>query len=450
MLAARQIWQDTKSVLKRSLPEDTYNRWISNIVPVSLVRDELVLGVSDDFFAEWLREHFSYDIGLALREVHGAELRFKFEAGHAPLNLQDEPSAVPDKPQAGPSAASRRDKAVNCRSQHTFENFVVGDGNNFAYSAAVNVSKAPGKSINPLFIYGGTGLGKTHLLQAIANAVTEDDQHSVVYITCEEFLISYIDALQNRKLQDFRNRFRMADLLLIDDIHFLAKKTQIQEEFFNTFNALHNQEKQIVLTSDRPPSEIDGLESRMVSRFASGLTVDIQPLSSETRLAILRKKLEDHPVQISDDVLYFVADRVSSNIRTLEGALVQLTAFASLTGQKINLALAETLLSSLLTVKDNTRLTIDIIQKRVAEYYDLRVADLNGPKRPNNIVIPRMLAMYITRKMTDKSLPEIGEAFGGRGHATVLHAVSRIEGEINSNKSLSQAFNTISRQLQNS
>jgi chromosomal replication initiator protein len=441
-----KIWLSARNILRQHLNEDIYNRWIRSIKPIEYDGEgDFVLGVSDEFYADWLEEHYTDFINDALKDAAGQELNFRFEVGHDP----DENDLI----KAATEKKDDTDEVLdipNCNPKFLFDSFVVGDGNNFAYSAAKAVSQYPGVSFNPLFIYGGTGLGKTHLIQAAAHeALKVNKKMKIDYLTCEEFFNMYIESLQNNQLPAFRKRFRKADMLLIDDVQFLANKTKMQEEFFNTFNSLYNDNKQIVLTSDRSPSEIGGLEKRLVSRFDNGLTTDVQPPGLETRMAILRKKQEEQTVKIDDDIMFFIASRITSNVRRLEGALIRLTAFASMAGTKITLDIAERLLHPIIIQEAITKVTIDLIQKKVAEYYDLRINDLTGKKRPKNIAYPRMIAMYLSRELTDSSLPEIGEAFGGRTHATVISAVNRIRKERSRDKKLDHSVSIIKRQLKN-
>jgi chromosomal replication initiator protein len=342
-------------------------------------------------------------------------------------------------------------RAANCHHKHTFSNFIVGPENEFAYAATKSISDSSTPPIaNPLFIYGGTGLGKTHLMQAVAHLITEENPNIVVeYISCEHFLNLYVKGIKENNPSKFRNRFRKADYLIIDDIHFIAGKIQLQEEFFNTFNKLYNEDRKILLTSDRKPSEIGGLEQRLISRFDSGLTVDIQPPGLETRLAILKKKQEEHLIKLNNDVLLFVAEKISSDVRKLEGAITRLLTYASLKGGEITLEIAEKILRPILEDIVINNITIESIQKKVADHFDLKVADLTSSKRPRNIAVPRMIAMYFARKMTDKSLPEIGRSFA-RNHATVLHAVKEIEKRNIKDENIRYTMSILERQLQNS
>lgn len=451
VLAKDKIWLNARNILRVLLNDDNlYNRWFSSIKAISY-DDDFVLGVSDEFFADWLEEHYLEEIKRALRESSGNEkITVRFEVGHTPVeNIPMSSSANKDK--ANTPSITDVVHIVNCNPKFTLDKFVVGDGNDFAYSAAMAVGQAPGVSFNPFFIYGGTGLGKTHLIQASAHeAIKNNKKLKVEYYTCEEFCNAYTEALQNNKISEFRKKFRKVDMLLIDDIQFLTGKEKLQEEFFNTFNALYNENKQIVLTSDRSPREINGLEVRLVSRFENGLITDIQPPGLEMRVAILRKKQEEQLVKLSDDVLYFIASKITSNVRRLEGALIRLTALTSMTGAKIDLGVAERILHPIIIQEAASKVTINMVQKKVAEHFDLRLNDLLGEKRPKNIAYPRMIAMYLSRELTENSLPEIGESFGGRTHATVINAINKIRKERLVDKSMDHSISFIQRQLQNS
>jgi len=324
----------------------------------------------------------------------------------------------------------------------------VGENNNHAHAAAMAVSQAPGKSYNPLFLYGGVGLGKTHLLHAIGQHIAGTKKGArVTYLSSEKFTNEYIDAIQNNQLVRFRRKHRQADVLLIDDVQFLAGKERIQEEFFHTFNALHEAHKQIVLTCDRPAAEIQNLEQRLVSRFEWGLVAELQPPDVETRLAILRKKAGAMGVELPEEILNFLANRIRTNIRRLEGALIRVASFASLTGKKLTLQVVEGLLREVLHEEGRFTVNIDFIQKRVAEHFDIRLADMTSKRRPENIAFPRQIAMFLSRQMTESSLNTIGEAFGGRDHGTVLHACRLVKDRMEVDAQVRQAVHYLEKQL---
>jgi chromosomal replication initiator protein len=325
---------------------------------------------------------------------------------------------------------------------YTFENFVVGENNAHAHAAARAVAKTPGQSFNPLFLYGGVGLGKTHLLQAIGQEVYErGDRSRVAYVSCEMFTNEYISALQNNELPRFRKKYRLLDLLLIDDIQFLQGKERIQEEFFHTFNSLHECRKQIVLTSDCPPNELKGLEQRLISRFEWGLTVDVQPPDVETRLAILKNKARTYDRDVPEEIFLFLAERIKTNIRRLEGALVRLVSLASLTGKPLTITVAEKVLSEILQEEQRQVVSIKSIQKIVAEHFDIRLEDMKSRRRPENIAFPRQIAMFLCRELTDLSLSAIGEDFGGRDHGTVLHAYRLVKDRMEIDTKIRETIN---------
>ena len=330
----------------------------------------------------------------------------------------------------------------------TFDNFVVGDENKFCYAAAKAVASAPGKVYNPLFIYGNTGLGKTHVMQAVAQDIlSRRSRAKVEYLSSEEFFNKYIEALESKKLPSFRRHFRSLDLLLIDDVQFFKGKERLQEEFFHTFNTLFNAHKQIVMTSDRPPHEIDGLEKRLVSRFECGQIVDMCPPDYETRLAILRQKQREQKIKLPVEIIDFVASRIKSNVRRLEGALIRLTSYISMMNVEMDILTAQQLLGSMLEEENVTKISIQNIQRHVADYYDIRVSDITGSKRPQNIALPRQIAMYLSRELTEESLPSIGEVFN-RNHATILHAYKAIRGKAEKDAQFKLVVNQLKKQLQ--
>ncbi|MBP5182288.1 MAG: chromosomal replication initiator protein DnaA [Lentisphaeria bacterium] len=468
---ASELWDKVLGALREIVAEVTYRQFIEPIVPLSVEEEVLRLGVSDDYFAQWLADNYLEVISESVNKVAEHPLKIEFVSGYSPAETseaapektapapsdrvrEEEESPVSRVPAGTPSEEEGEDfrksldeEVCKIRPEFTFDNFVVGEENRYAFSAAMTAAQNQGV-YNPLYIYGSTGMGKTHLIQAVANYVREHDPRAVVrYVTCEAFLNAYLDSLRFKSKFhshfEFRNYFREVDLLLIDDVHQLAGKEQLQEEFFNTFNTLHNSNSQIILTSDKRPSEILGLEPRLVSRFESGLTTQITAPTFETRLAILQHAQRVQAVKLSSDILEFVAERVSSSIRVLKAALLRLVAYSSLTQKEVSLSLAEELLGEQLDEEaENARVSIESIQKTVAEHFGIRVPDITGSRRPRNIAGPRMIAMYLSRQMTDHSLVEIGAAFGGRNHATVLHAVNQItenaEGDEEFRRTLSQ------------
>jgi chromosomal replication initiator protein len=380
------------------------------------------------------------------------QIKFKTVAGNSSLssiaNALAPASVVPTKGKSSESAHERPGGDNSFNPKNTFETFVVGNNNNFAYAAALAVAQAPGKSYNPLFLYGGVGLGKTHLLHAVGQHVAANKKGArVAYLSSEKFTNEYIDAIQNNQLAKFRKKHRQTDVLLIDDVQFLAGKERIQEEFFHTFNALHESHKQIVLTCDRPASEIQNLEHRLVSRFEWGLVTDLQPPDIEMRRAILNKKAQSMNVTLPEDVLDFLANRIRTNVRRLEGALIRVASYASLTGKKLSIEVVEGLLREILHEEGRLTISIEVIQKKVAEHFDIRLADMTSKRRPENIAFPRQIAMYLSRQMTESSLNTIGEAYGGRDHGTVLHACRLVKDRMEVDANVRQVVHYLEKQL---
>jgi chromosomal replication initiator protein len=444
-------WTKTCELLKKRLHQATYEQWFGNIVPVRFDGEQITLGVSDDFFADWLKENFGDLLNDALSESAGRKISFILETGH--VNV-DEIKASAEIEAAAEAASPAEDfsksrAGASGLARHTFANFVVGEENRYAYAAAKTAADTPGV-YNPLYIYGGTGIGKTHLLQAVANQVLKKNSRAIVkYVTCEEFLNNYVDSLRSKRHSEFRSSVRKVDVILVDDVHMLANKTQLQEEFFNTFNSLYNDNKQIILTSDKQPCEIIGLEDRLVSRFESGVTTEISAPVFETRLAILRMMQEGHLIKIEEEVLIFLANRISSSVRRLKGALLRLVAFASaMSSHKISIEDAESLLHKVIEEESSSKIvSIYSIQKAVADHFDIRVNDILSEKRPRNIAEPRMMAMYLCRKMTNHSFPEIGAAFG-KNHATIMNAAKKIPALCQKNENMKHSLSIIQRQLQ--
>lgn len=431
MPSARETWVRVRAILARELSEQSYKTWFQPVEIIDVTYDSATLSVPDSYFGTWLKTHYQDLIVSAVEEIlgHRVEILYlvveKFEETSPPLPGFSTPPAPP------PHTPLKSDLSYSLNRNYTFDNFVIGPGNRFAHAAACAVTEAPAKQYNPLFIYGSVGLGKTHLMQSIAHEMQgRNPQFRILYISSEKFTNQLIHAIQTRSTAQFRAKYRTLDLLLIDDIHFIAEKESTQEEFFHTFNTLFDAHKQIIVSSDRPPKEIPGLEERLVSRFGWGLVTDIQPPDFETRVAILKKKIEREAVSVPDDVLFFIATKIKSNIRELEGALIRAVAYGSLTRQVLSLKLAQEVLKDSFK-EEEQKIGIDKIQRVVAEYFTLRVSDLRSKSRSRSIAHPRQIAMYLVRMLTAHSFPEIGEYFGGRDHTTVLHAFNKLRKAVN-------------------
>jgi len=451
--SAEKIWSSAQEQLRSILTADIYNLWFAPLRAGALDGDWFVLEVANDFSEVWLKDNYLGLLQEALTVAAGRPLQAKFKVmsscsavAAGPLKAAGAAGAKPKPVPAAPERNLHSD--CNFNPKNTFDTFVVGNNNNFAYAAAKAVAEAPGKSYNPLFLYGGVGLGKTHLLHAIGQHVANHRKGARVgYVSSEKFTNEYIDGIQNNQLARFRKKYRQTDVLLIDDIQFLAGKERIQEEFFHTFNALHEAHKQIVLTCDRPASEIQNLEHRLVSRFEWGLVTDLQPPDVEMRLAILKKKAQLMGVTLPEEITDFLANRIRTNIRRLEGALIRVVSYASLTGKKLSLETVESLLREILHEEGRFSVSIDLIQKKVAEHFDIRLADMTSKRRPENIAFPRQVAMFLSRQMTESSLNTIGEAFGGRDHGTVLHACRLVKDRMEVDAHVRQVVHYLEKQL---
>ena len=426
-LTAEGLWSEVSGRLRGALNETTYRTWFDHVEGLELNDEQFVLAVPNDFTRDWIEGHFIGLIRAAVGDTTGHERQIQLTVKEA--------AGEPPPPVEG---HRRESLGVGLKPKYTFDSFVIGSSNRFAHAAALAVAEAPAQAYNPLFIYGGTGLGKTHLLQAIAQYVAEHQgELSVRYVTSETFMNDFINALRDKRIEGFKQRYRAYDLLLIDDIQFFEHKERIQEEFFHTFNSIYEAGGQIVISSDRPPKEISTLEERLRSRFEWGLITDIQPPDLETRIAILRKKVKTDRIHVPDPkVLEFIAGRISSNIRELEGALTRVVAFSSLTGRPMTQDLAQDVLKDVFPQGEVRQVTIERIQELVSERFSLSLAELCGDKRSQNIVYPRQVAMYLSRELTDSSLPKIGKQFGGRDHTTVIHATSKIARMIREDRSV--------------
>ena len=452
-ISAEKIWLSAQEHLRAKLSRDTFNMWFAPLRACVVDANQITIEAPNEFCEVWLKDNYLGLLQDAVAVAASCKLQVKFKAANGfnavAITNATASSSLPPKVTAAEAAPDRATNGdLHFNPKNTFESFVVGTNNNFAHAAAHAVAQSPGKSYNPLFLYGGVGLGKTHLLHAIGQHVSSTKNSArVAFVSSDKFTYEYIDAIQNNSLAKFRKKYRQTDVLLIDDIQFLAGKERIQEEFFHTFNALHESHKQIVLTCDRPASEIQGLEHRLVSRFEWGLVTDLQPPDVEMRLAILQKKAKIMDVNLPEEIINFLATRIRTNIRRLEGALIRVASFASLTGKKLTLEVVESLLREILHEEGRQVISIEVIQKKVAEHFDIRLADMTSKRRPENIAFPRQIAMYLSRQMTESSLNTIGEAFGGRDHGTVLHACRLVKDRMEVDANVRQVVSYLEKQL---
>ncbi len=451
---ASELWFKACENLKSVLNSDVYTRWIEIIKPVAIQDSRFVLSVDNEFCQTWLEDNYHDFILDALRSAGApGELSIRFVVKTSDLSsdtLAEE--AQPSKFEPRPNA-KRRHKINGSSSvgqlnpSFTFENFVTGPSNSFAHAAALGVSQSPGRAYNPLFIYGQTGIGKTHLMQAVGHRILQSPGMKITYVSSETLLNEYVESLTSRTTMDFRNRYRSTDVLLVDDIQFLAGKDSLQEEFFHTFNALYDAHKQIIMTSDLPPRELKGLEPRLVSRFEWGLVTEIESPDFETRLAILRYKQTLTKVRLPDDLLMFIADNIKSNVRSLEGALTRSVSFASLNSQMpLTIDMLRTLLKDQLTDERQKDISFDDIQRVVADHFDVRMTDMSSKRRPRAMSSARQVAMFLCRKLTCSSLPEIANSFG-KTHATVVHASKTIQDRLQVEPDLRDSVREIIRRL---
>ena len=447
------LWETVKCDLKGLFPDDVFQMWFEPLKCLETSEDAVTLGVPNDFAAIWIHDNYLDLITQRMRMTAGRMVQVNLRKSDTNPAASAARATVVD-PKARPAVKrtirydERSAATGSLNPRNTFENFVVGSNNQLAHAASLAVSQSPAQAYNPLFIHGATGLGKTHLMHAIGHSILQRNPDAkIAYLSTEKFTNEYIHAIQENALTKFRQRYRNVDVLLIDDIQFLSGKERIQEEFFHTFNDLFESQKQIVLSSDRPVTEIATLEARLVSRFQWGLSADIQSPDFETRVAILRTKAATLKIELPVAVIEFMAQHISKNIRRLEGALIKISSYAALTGKTLDLATAESLLKDVLMEEAQNRLNIEGIQKRVADHYQIRHSDMTSKRRPNAIAFPRQIAMYLCRQLTRHSLQEIGEAFGGRDHGTVIHAVKTVENMMDQDDSVRGSVDFLKTQL---
>ncbi|MHC1684952.1 MAG: chromosomal replication initiator protein DnaA [Clostridiaceae bacterium] len=439
-----ELWEKTLNIIKGEMTEVSFNTWIKSITPLNIIDNVIKLGVPNDFTKDILESRYKDLIinGVKIITSKGYGIEFTIMTEEAVTHVESEinPHIV--------TSSTSDDMTAVLNPKYTFNSFVIGNSNRFAHAACLAVAESPAKAYNPLFIYGGVGLGKTHLMHAIGHYVLKNNNKArVAYVSSEKFTNELINSIKDDKNVEFRDKYRNVDILLIDDIQFIAGKERTQEEFFHTFNALYEANKQIILSSDRPPKEIPTLEDRLRSRFEWGLIADIQAPDFETRIAILKKKADVEKLEVPNDVMVYIATTIKSNIRELEGALIRIVAFSSLTNKKINVELATEALKDIISNRATKQVTIELIQEIVSTYFNLKVEDFKSARRTKNITYPRQIAMYLSRKLTDMSLPKIGEEFGGRDHTTVIHAYEKISEMVSRDENLKSTIEILTKKI---
>ncbi len=445
-----KIWLEARTNIAKVLTPQTFDTWIKPIGFLTLKSNQIFLEVPNKFVKEWVEEKYLSMIQEAISSLTGVkfQVEFKISDKSSGEKIADAPVSAASHDEPPPREKARQGEPVsNLNPKYTFETFVCGASNQFAHAASQAVANNPATNYNPLFIYGGVGLGKTHLLTAIGNHIhAKNKKARISYYTSEKFMNELINCLRYNKMEQFRGKFRNMDVLLIDDVQFIAGKERTQEEFFHTFKSLYESHKQIVVTSDKFPKDIPGLEERLRSRFEWGLIADIQPPDIETKVAILKKKAELDSINLTDEVALFLATSSTTNVRELEGMLIRLGAFSSLTGNEITLKMAREVLKDIIV--DKTReLTIEIIQKQVADHFKIKVSELKSEKRLKALVVPRQIAIYLCRELTKASYPEIGEKFGGKDHSTIIHSVKKIETQLGQDLEIKGTIENLRRGL---
>jgi len=443
MLDEKKVWQDCLELIKNEMAEVSFNTWFGDMELISIIDQTVTLMVNNQFAKGIVNDRYASLIQNALKQITKNEYLIQ-------ITVPGETTDQQQKQAPKPTIKSDLPNKSNLNPKNTFDRFVIGNSNRFAHAASLAVAESPANAYNPLFIYGGVGLGKTHLMHAVGHFILNQNPNAnVVYVSSEKFTNDLIESIRNNKNSEFRNKYRSIDVLLIDDIQFIAKKERTQEEFFHTFNALHESNKQIIISSDRPPKEIPTLEDRLRSRFEWGLIADIQEPDLETRIAILRKRAELENLSVSDEVIQFIADKVQSNIRELEGALTRVMAYTSLTNETITVDVAAEALKDIISIKKPKQINIPRIKELVANQYNIRIEDFNSKKRSRAIAFPRQIAMFLTRELTDLSLPKIGEEFGGRDHTTVMHACDKISNQMSEDRQFKTEIDTLVDSLRN-
>jgi len=450
------IWEETLEVIREQISNPSFKTWFSETEPVGITADgTLRFSVPNEFIQDWISTHYNSLIAETISDISGQDFEVQF------LTPEELEKIGPQEKSTGGEDEQGEEKIIQdvdnsqlksgLNEKYTFDTFVVGNSNRFAHAASLAVAEAPAKAYNPLFIYGEVGLGKTHLMQAIAHFILDHNpDQKVVYVSSETFTNELINAIKDDKTVDFRNKYRNIDILLVDDIQFLAGKERTQEEFFHTFNALHEANRQLIISSDRPPKEIPTLEERLRSRFEWGLITDIQKPDLETRIAILRKKADLENLEIPNEVIIYIANKIQSNIRELEGALIKVIAYSELVDRDVDLELAQEALKDLVTEESEEEVELDIaaIKKVVSDHYGITIEEMDSKRRTQNIVLPRQVAMYLSRELTDSSLPMIGEEFGDRDHTTVMYAHDKISQKQEDDREFKKTLEQLERELQ--
>ncbi|WP_311406716.1 chromosomal replication initiator protein DnaA [Liquorilactobacillus uvarum] len=442
------LWQYICDEFSKKLSTISYNTWLKAVKPIQFKSNTLVLEVPTALHKDYWKANLSKQVTAMIAASIGQKIDVVAKLPEEPNPLENSSYAYTNTSPARDPSRPTFMRETKLNDKYTFDTFVIGKGNQMAHAAALVVAEEPGALYNPLFFFGGVGLGKTHLMHAIGHQMLANNpQAKVKYVTSEAFANDFINSIQTKRQEEFRKEYRSVDLLLVDDIQFFADKEGTQEEFFHTFNALYDDKKQIVLSSDRLPNEIPKLQKRLVSRFKWGLSVDITPPDLETRIAILRNKADADDLAIPDDTLSYIAGQIDSNIRELEGALVRVQAYSSMTHMPVTTSLAADALKNLKLNGKSNEISIAVIQDKVAKYYHISISDLKGKKRVKNIVIPRQIAMYLARELTDASLPKIGHEFGGKDHTTVIHAHEKISGALETDSDMQRAINDLKGEL---
>lgn len=450
-MSEKEIWDKVLEIAQERISNTSYQTFIKDTQLYSLKNDEAIILVSLPFNASWLNQRYSEIMQAIIYDVIGYEVKPHFISEDELASYNNVNTQEVQEPQVQHSSIDDKTWGKELFNMHnTFDTFVIGPGNRFPHAASLAVAEAPAEAYNPLFIYGGVGLGKTHLMHAIGHHVLSNKPNAkVIYTSSEKFTNEFIKSIRDNETEAFREKYRKIDVLLIDDIQFIQNKEQTQEEFFHTFNELHQNNKQIVISSDRPPKEIAKLEDRLRSRFEWGLIVDITPPDYETRMAILQKKIEEENLDIPPEALNYIANQIQSNIRELEGALTRLLAYSKLQGKPITTELTAEALKDIIQSPKSKKITIQDIQKVVGQYYSVRIEDFSAKKRTKSIAYPRQIAMYLSRELTDFSLPKIGEEFGGRDHTTVIHAHEKIANDIKSDPTFKQEVENLEKEIRN-